>query len=254
MTRDGRLLALVFSNGSLVVVDLDGPGARGHSRPAVTTRAAGSRRTPPCWWPCGTTQVSARAHPHPQGGTERYAPDGVFGWVCSDDASLTAWTPGGTERYVLDGVFGWTLSPDASRLVTAEQRPSGGGLILRDAQTGEKVLAFEDLPWRRWGILCVFTRRYTGGRREPVSGTGGQAVGQRHRQTHLPLDGHRAPITHTAFSPDGSRVVTASEDGTLLAFDSADDVGGRGSSATPTRSAHRLLARQLAHRVGERRW
>lgn len=189
MTGDGRFVALVFTSGSLVVVDL-GDLSR--------TFAASGHYTA-----CG------------------FAPDGSLVVALRDDGTLTAWTREGTPRWTLGGILSWTFSPDASRLVTAEERPAWGNRFLRDAQTGEIVLACEDSADTQGGI-CAFSS----------DGTRVVAVHFSRRTASLwhvedgkriaCLEGHLASITACAFSPDGLLVVSASEDGTLMVFDSAD--------------------------------
>lgn len=188
---DGRLAGLVFSNGDLFVVDLN-DGSR--------TLGASGRYTV-----CG------------------FAPDSslLAAWQGDEALTLSAWTPGGTPRWRLDGILRWTFSPDGSRFITADERPLWGNRFLRDTQTGQIILAFEDSA-RSQGRICAVS---SDGARVVAVDYSGQAArlwdAYSGRRIAV-LEGHRAPIDHCAFSPDGRLVVTASSDGTLLVFGSAD--------------------------------
>ena len=71
-------------------------------------------------------------------------------------------------------------------------------------------------------------------------GQDGHDLGRRHRRTSSStLAGHTAAVTSVAFSPDGSRVLTGSQDNTVKLWDAATNAARKSSRSPATRRKSR---------------
>ena len=98
----------------------------------------------------------------------------------------------------------------AARTLTT---PDDGRALHRGGPTGQHPQNHHR-PHRRGERCGVQPRRAPAGQRQRRRH--GAAVGRRHRPTHRrPLTGHTGAVNGVAFSPDGHRLATASDDGTV---------------------------------------
>jgi WD40 repeat protein/tRNA A-37 threonylcarbamoyl transferase component Bud32 len=189
-----------------------------------------------------------------------FSPDGKRLVTASRDGTARVWDAlTGAEKLAFRGhagaVTSAAFSPDGTRVVS-----TGVDRAVRvwDAKTGQELVAY-------WGHqLPVHHAAFSpDGRRvasaNPVSIN---LFGPQGRGTHpgkvkvwdaatgrelFTLRGHSGPVTSVAFSPDGSRLVSASEDGTLKIWDA---VAGPETSVRATGSAR--VSCETFHSAGKR--
>jgi RNA polymerase sigma factor (sigma-70 family) len=148
-----------------------------------------------------------------------FSPDGKTLAVCPPDGGLTFWDVAtGKEADVrlradpeeIDAIYGLAFAPDGRRLVTAAY--GNPGIRLWDLATGKEL------------------RRRDGAGDVAFSPDGRTlATGGDDHNIHLcdvdsgkeraVLRGHEGPVAQIVFFPDGSRLLTRSDDGTALVWD-----------------------------------
>lgn len=143
------------------------------------------------------------------------------GWVFNRDGSRLALMSGGRVSWLRDGITGKAIAeirhagdggataeftPDGSRMVVSSN--GDGRYELRNALTGALVIRFGgEYPIVSPDGSRLFTATFedpVGRLRDPVTG-----------KVLAKLEGHTGTIDAVAFSPDSSRLATASEDGTV---------------------------------------
>ena len=151
-----------------------------------------------------------------------FSPDGTRVVTAGTDRTAKVWDAATeTTPLTLKGhtaaVLSASFSPDGTRIVTGGADKTAK---VWDARTGTN-------PARAQGALGhgVERRRSapTARRSSPEARTRRRRSGTRGPATTLlELKGDSAPVRSASFSPDGSRIVTGSEDGTAKVWDAQD--------------------------------
>ena len=145
-----------------------------------------------------------------------FSPDGAQVVTASQDGTARVWTvdPPGLVRILRghgDAVYSAAFSPDGRLIVTAS---ADGTARLWDATDGTALLR----SWHGGKADVAFSPK---GPLMVIAGPGNAAQvwdAETLRRVGSPLR-HPARVTSAAFSPDGKRIVTASEDGSLRIFE-----------------------------------
>jgi eukaryotic-like serine/threonine-protein kinase len=166
-----------------------------------------------------------------------FSPDGSRVLTASDDGTARIWDAStGSQIRNLGphpgGALSASFGPDGSRVITNDRR---GPVRIWDANTGAEILAFkgevgaESVSFSRDGsrvlIVCSNTAKVLD------AATGVES---------LVLRGHASSVQKASFSADGSRIVTASDDGTAKVWDastSAESLTLSGHSASVQRAS-----------------
>ncbi|CCA75681.1 hypothetical protein PIIN_09671 [Serendipita indica DSM 11827] len=199
--------------------------------PDGSSIVSGSKDTTIRLWDTETGQpLGEPFRGHQQGVTAvEFSPDGSRIVSASHDATIWLWNPDSGQPLgePLPGhqgpVYAVGFSPDGSQIVSGS---FDGTIRLWDADTGQPLgetyrahsMPIESVGFLPDGLRIVFsewgetirlwnvdTGQPLG---EPLQGHEGWPVGE-------PIRGHRKPVTSIRFSPDGSRIVSGSEDHTL---------------------------------------
>jgi WD40 repeat protein len=164
-----------------------------------------------------------------------WSPDGVRLVTASDDGTAKVWDMiTGEELFTLSGHTDrvkWAVwSPDGARIVTAS---SDGTARVWDASSGTETLGFaspgeDQLSWTsKTGAICRAAWSPAGDRIVTGGGFGDSIIRVWDVSTSSPtygeklftFIGHADQILHLAWSADGSRIVSASQDGTVKIWD-----------------------------------
>jgi hypothetical protein len=153
---------------------------------------------------CNSPNPFTLKHTHPVWGVS-FSPDGKRIAGSSDDNTVRVWdAQTGQEVLALKGGGGIVcFSPDGNRLASAAS--------VCDAQTGQEVLAVKG------GDIRCFSP--DGKRVAGVSGGEVKVWDAQTGQEVLSLKGHTGGVLSVAFSPDGKRLASASEDFTVKVWD-----------------------------------
>ena len=154
-----------------------------------------------------------------------FSPDGERIVTASLDKTAKVWDAGtGEELLSLRGHSGWvtsaSFSPDGTRIVTASLDKTAK---VRDVATGEEPLSVaRDPDWvTNWVTSTCFSpdskRILTTSCCERTAKVWDAATGEE----LLTLAGHSDFVRWPSFSPDGTRIVTASDDKTAKVWDAA---------------------------------
>jgi serine/threonine protein kinase/dipeptidyl aminopeptidase/acylaminoacyl peptidase len=140
-----------------------------------------------------------------------------------------------SSRYIL------TASAPQPRDIGDGLVPLSGPPVLWDALTGQQLQTFKDFTLRD---AAVTTFDPDGDRIVLCEGNHVVVYSIADQQIESRLTGHTAPVTYAEFSPDGSRILTISEDGTVRAWNVATGLQSRPAvkwywkGEQPVRSLH----------------
>ena len=148
-----------------------------------------------------------------------FSPDGTRIITGSEDGTVKVWdTRTGTPRLELDGIKGAlcaAFSPDGTRIVTGGVGVPGEATVW-DAWIGTPQLALKGLKgsvksvaFSKDGTLIATGGGGTGSARPTVSGAKATVWDARTGAPLVELKGLTEPVNSVAFSPDGTRLVTA---------------------------------------------
>jgi len=149
-----------------------------------------------------------------------FSPDGERIITGSTDGTAKVWDARtGTPRLELEGIKRSpcaALSPDGTRIVTGRGQVPGEAMVW-DARTGMPQLALKGLKSRVTSVAFSKdgTRIATGGFGSLPGALGGKMLGEAtvwDARTGAPLvelQGLKEPVNSVAFSPDGTRILTA---------------------------------------------
>jgi WD40 repeat protein len=199
-STEGKLLATLEGHGQQVNTMAFSPDGRR----VVTASADMTARV---WTPEGKLRATLQGH---SGGVQTAAisPDGQHVVTASLDKTARVWSTSGELLATLTGHTGWVnaaaFSPDGQKVVTASM----------------------DATARIWTTDGKLQATLTG------HGTGADNTG-----------GGLAGVLSAAFSPDGKRVVTASQDGTARVWEVDEGM----FAVVSGRSAWKALARLAGH-------
>ena len=147
----------------------------------------------------------------------------------------------GTEMLTLKGHTGWVtsvaFSPDGKRIVSGSGGWMPGKPVPTRSRCGTPTRAPQRSPSRgtQAGSTAWLQPRWQT-HRQRQRGQHGEGVGCRQGTETLTLKGHTGPVTSVAFSPDGKRIVSGSQDTTMKVWD-ADT----GTEIAHPQGAHRLV-------------
>ena len=199
-----------------------GPVLRGHIRQLISVRfspdgsaiATTSRDATVRLWRADTGAETAVLRGHRSWVNDAiFSPDGKTVASVSVDWELRHWTAGGVLRDVMAGhqndIIGVEFSADGRHILTASK---DGTARLWDTQGEVENTAVPD-----WTGKIDDAIRSLDGRFRIRMGPGNAAsiLDAASGAARSVLTGHTAPINAAAFSPDGARILTASDDGTV---------------------------------------
>ena len=210
------------------------------------------------WDAVTARQLAVLSHPRMVDGAA-FSPDGRRIVTAGDDDRARIWDAATATQLAVfsghgDSVWSAAWSPDGRRIVTA----SGDGTArIWDTASGMQLAVLSDLPTRSATPRIRPTGNESPSRRLPPDDQFAGVWDATTVKRIIGLSGHETIVRSIAFSPDGRRIVTSSNDRTARTWDATSGTSSRCCPAMarvflPTirrKRTHRcVLARRAAHR------